>query len=315
MRTQYPPLPGGPPDGAVVVGVGLDGAEAAIAFAAEEACLTRRPLHLLHVLRVSGAEAYAAVYDGAVEAADAGADSVARGRPRAGRRPRPGDGRARGRRLAGRRPRPAGRARLPARPPAPPAQPVATPGGRVDCEWRRRSGAGTGGSVPEDWTARVEVPAVVTVGVQEPVEAGPLVRQALELARERDARVVVLHAWWLNGGYDSVVNDPEFRAEQEREAVESLRPALEAARDGFLDVPVTVDVRHAPPTRALLDASFDSMLLVLGRRHHRLPLGSHLGPVARAVLRDAAGPVVMHPDLPRGASEEEAASLRTGAFV
>ena len=32
-----------------------------------------------------------------------------------------------------------------------------------------------------------------------------------------------------------------------------VRPALEAAREGYLDVPVTVDVRHAPPTRALLD--------------------------------------------------------------
>jgi hypothetical protein len=54
-------------------------------------------------------------------------------------------------------------------------------------------------------------------------------------------------------------------------------------------VPITVDVRHAPPTRALLDASSESLLLVLGRRHHRLPIGSHLGPVARAVLRDTAG--------------------------
>jgi nucleotide-binding universal stress UspA family protein len=226
MRTQYPPLPGGPPEGAVVVGVGLDGAEAAIAFAAEEACLTDRPLHLLHVLRVSAAEAYAAVYDGAVEAAD----------------------QALTRSLAVARERVAGRVPVTAE--------------RVDDGWlvadlvqrterahllvlqhRRLSrwqrlvaGSTVSGtaararvpvvSVPEDWTPPVEVPAVVTVGVQEPVEAGPLVRQALELARERDARVVVLHAWWLNGGYDSVVNDPQFRAEQEREAVASLRPAL-----------------------------------------------------------------------------------------
>jgi hypothetical protein len=33
------------------------------------------------------------------------------------------------------------------------------------------------------------------------------------------------------------------------------------------------------------------------------------------VLRDAAGPVLMHPDLPRGAADEEAAGVRTGAFV
>ena len=315
MRTQYPPLPGGPPEGAVVVGVGLDGADAAITFAAGEARLTGRPLHLLHVLRVSGAEAYAAVYEGAVEAADEALTQA----------------------LAVAHERVAGRVPVTAE--------------RVDDGWlvadlvqrverthllvlqhRRLSrwqrlvaGSTVSGvsararvpvvSVPQDWTPRDEIPAVVTVGVQEPVEAGPLVRQGLELARERDARVVVLHAWWLNGGYDSVVNDPEFRADQERGAVESLRPALEAAREGFLDVPVTVDVRHAPPTRALLDASSESLMLVLGRRHHRLPFGSHLGPVARAVLRDAAGPVLMHPDLPRVAADEGTAGVRSRALA
>jgi hypothetical protein len=80
-------------------------------------------------------------------------------------------------------------------------------------------------SVPEDWTLRVEVPAVVTVGVQEPVEAGPLVRQALELARERDARVLVLHAWWLNGGYDSVVNGRPSSGPSR-----SVRPSRASAR-------------------------------------------------------------------------------------
>ena len=315
MRTQYPPLPGGPPEGSVVVGVGLDGAEAAIAFAAEEACLTRRPLHLLHVLRVSGAEAYAAVYDGAVEAADeALTRSLAVARERvAGRVPvtaeRVDDGW-----LVADLVQRAERAHL-----------LVLQHRRLSRWQRLVAGSTVSGvsararvpvvSVPEDWTPRDEVAAVVTVGVQEPVEAEPLVRQALELARELDARVVVLHAWWLNGGYDSFVNDPEFRAEQEREAVESLRPALEAAREGFLDVPVTVDVRHAPPTRALLDASSDSLLVVLGRRHHRLPVGSHLGPVARAVLRDAAGPVLMHPDMPRETADEGGAGVRTEALA
>ena len=58
-----------------------------------------------------------------------------------------------------------------------------------------------------------------------------------------------------------------------------------------------MDVRHAPPVEAVLDAAETCDLIVLGRRHHLLPLGSHLGPVARAALGHATTPVMITPEL------------------
>lgn len=300
-----------PPQGAVVVGVSLDGADAAITFAAEEARLTHRPLHLLHALRVSAADAYAGVYSNAVQTADEVLESAVRT----------------ARALA--------------------AGEVPVTAERVDDAWLTRAfsdhvrdcglvvlqhrglsrwqrvvaGSTVSGvaarcpipvvSVPEAWTPDPDAERVVSVGVQDGDEARPLVRHALQLAQERDARVVVVHAWWLYGGYDSLVADERFRAERERDALERIQPGIEAARRDFPDVPLTIDIQHATPVTALRDATADSLLVVIGRRHHRLPLGSHLGPVSRAVLRDATGPVLVHPELPvaqRAEAEDTAPS-------
>ena len=64
------------PGGAVVVGVGPRGSDAALSFAAEEACLALAPLHLVHVLQLSPAEGFAGVLQGALEAADACLDAA-----------------------------------------------------------------------------------------------------------------------------------------------------------------------------------------------------------------------------------------------
>ena len=53
---------------------------------------------------------------------------------------------------------------------------------------------------------------------------------------------------------------------------------------------------------AMLRATEGSDLVVLGRRHHLLPLGSHLGPVARGVLARSACPVLVTPEQTVGAA-------------
>jgi hypothetical protein len=58
-------------------------------------------------------------------------------------------------------------------------------------------------------------------------------------------------------------------------------------------------IEHAVPAEALLAGGQSSQLLVIGRRHHLLPLGSHLGPVARAVLQYSTAPVLLEPESPR----------------
>ena len=288
----------GPPVGAVVVGIAADGSVAALTFAADEACRTHRPLHLVHVLRISGAEAYAGVLQGAFEAAEATVD----------------EGVARARELVdGQVPVTAERvdegwlvADLVDR---------ASRGSMLVLQHRRQSSlhrlvtgsivAGAASrcavpvvSVPEGWRPRGSE-AVVTVGVQDADEAARLIRRGLVEARARSSRVEVLSAWHIDGGYDSVVADRQFRAEKESRITRDLAPALAAACGEVPGVPVRLRIEHAVPVQALLASGQSSQLLVIGRRHHLLPLGSHLGPVARAVLQHSTVPVLLNPESPR----------------
>jgi nucleotide-binding universal stress UspA family protein len=290
----------GLPAGAVVVGVSGEGSEAALTFAADEACRTHHPLHVVHVLRLSGAEAYAGVLQGAVEAADL---ALAHGLTRArelvnGQVPVTAelvddgwlvadlvDRASRGAMLVlqHRRLSPARRLMT--------GSTVAIVAGRCPVPVV---------SVPEDWRPGTSE-AMVTVGVQDVDEAESLIRRALLEARTRHSRVVVLHAWYLDGGYDPVVADREYRAERNQQVTLGLAPAMEMARADFPDVPVRLWIRHALPAGALIESGASSQLLVIGRRHHLVPLGSHLGPVARAVLQDSTGPVLLNPESRRAA--------------
>jgi nucleotide-binding universal stress UspA family protein len=170
-------------------------------------------------------------------------------------------------------------------------------------------------SVPEGWTARPdETPAVVTAAVQNPSEAPALLRVAFVEAKARGASLVVLHAWWLDSGYDVVVVDDTVRADWNARSEQELEPVLKPLRAEFPDVDVTIQVRHAPPLEAVLDAAEVSDLVVLGRRHHRLPLGSHLGPVARGTIAHSTCPVLVTPELPVAADalsepEDDVAAL------
>jgi nucleotide-binding universal stress UspA family protein len=285
------------PRNAIVVGISADGYESALAYAVAEARRESRPLHLIHVLQLPAGEAYAGVYGGALETANATlADALVKAE-----------------RLAG--------------------SDVEVTGEVIDNGWtvdglvrgtmtdrvlvlqhralshvhRLFTGSTVQGvagrshvpvvSVPEGWSARSGTSAVVTAAVQNPVEAPALLRIAFEEARIRGARLVVLHAWWLASGYDVVVVDDTFRSEWTDRTNEEIEPVLEPLRAEFPEVDVIVEVRHAPPLEAILDAAEVSDLVVLGRRHHRLPLGSHLGPVTRGAVAHSTSPVLITPEL------------------
>lgn len=151
-------------------------------------------------------------------------------------------------------------------------------------------------SVQEGWTPAPDVLPRVTVAVQDPQDAPSLLRIAFEEAQRRAASLVVLHAWWLAAGFDVVVVDDAYRAAWTDRSCDEIGPVLAPLRREFPAVPVTVDVRHAPALAAVLEASERSDLLVVGRRHHRLPSGSHLGPVARGALDHASCPVLVAPE-------------------
>jgi nucleotide-binding universal stress UspA family protein len=286
------------PTNAVVLGVGADGYDAALAFAIDEARRTGHPLHLVHVLQLPAGEAYVGVYTGVLEAARGTLDEAT----------------AQAERLAGTD--------------VPVTAELIDNGWVVDDLVRRTEGAsllvmqhralsrvkrvfvgsmvhGVAGrasvpviSVPEGWDPTAKATGVVTVAVQDPVEAPAILRAGFAEARARGAQLDVLHAWWLASGFDVVVVDGSIRDEWAARSREEMQPVLTPLRQEFPDVEVAITVRHAPAAEAVLDAAETSDLLVLGRRHHRLPIGSHLGPVVRAALDHGTCPVLVTPELP-----------------
>jgi nucleotide-binding universal stress UspA family protein len=293
------------PTRAVVVGVSADGYDAAMGFAVAEARRTDRPLHVVHVLQLPAGEAYAGAYGAMLDTARAVLDEAV----------------AKAEALAG--------------------SDVAVSAELIDNGWvvddlvHRTDGAsllvmqhralsrvrriftgsvvhGVAGradvpviSVPEDWDPAARTGGRVVAAVQDPVEAPALLRIGFEEARSRSVGLLVVHAWWLASGFDTVVVDGAIRDEWAARSLEEMAPVLAPLRAEFPDVAVEVSVRHAPPLEAVLDAAGSADLLVLGRRHHLLPWGSHLGPVARAALDHGTCPVLVTPELQVGAAVPE----------
>ena len=153
-------------------------------------------------------------------------------------------------------------------------------------------------SVPAGWAGSPGSPggsgaALVTAGVDVPERSDAVLRAAVGAARARGARLELVHAWSLPGFHD----DPsvarvhgESLAVQEAEEIRKRLAELDLDLEG---VEVEVRTPEAPAAERLVEASRASCLLVLGKHDPRIPLGSHVGPVAGAVLREAACPVLL----------------------
>jgi nucleotide-binding universal stress UspA family protein len=283
------------PANAIVVAVGYHGCDAALQFAVAEAELTNSPVHLVQVTDLPDTAEYAGVFSSTVHDVDAAIEqALAHARKLAADSEIVVTGeRVEDRSYVDCLVRHADQGRM-----------MVLQHRRIGALTRIVTGSTTNGvaaraavpviSVPEDWSPSTDS-SVVTVAVQDAGEAPAVLRAGFEQARSRQTSLVVLHAWWLASGYDIAVVDETMRRRWEERAQSSLTPAIDALKSEFPDVEVAVDVRHAPPTEALLDAAERSALLVIGRRHHLLPLGSHLGPHARATLNHSACPVLVVP--------------------
>jgi universal stress protein family protein len=85
------------------------------------------------------------------------------------------------------------------------------------------------------------------------------------------------------------VDEDEFLVAT-REELERDAQLPESVRER---VPCTFEVRWGHAVDVLVEASESSSLLVVARRDPFLPIGSHLGPVVRQLLKDAACPVMV----------------------
>jgi nucleotide-binding universal stress UspA family protein len=134
----------------------------------------------------------------------------------------------------------------------------------------------------------------IGVGVGDLEHSRALLDYAFAEAVLRNASVVALHAWHTPqfdisraGQAPAAPAADVFQTESARE----LEGLLDAWRDKFPGVPVSQDVVHGHPGRALAGLSARADLVVLGRH----PAHHGPGTVIHAVLNHAHGPVVTVP--------------------
>jgi nucleotide-binding universal stress UspA family protein len=149
-------------------------------------------------------------------------------------------------------------------------------------------------SVPPDWDPGASR-GVVLVGLKSRSHATALLHDAFVAAKERDAKLRLLHAWKLPSGYDDIIEARVDVAKWTRQATAEMESLLGGWRTAYPDVEVEVVVVHDHAAHALVEASRDAALVVLGRRAHGAPAGLHLGGTARSVLRAAHCPVRIVP--------------------
>jgi nucleotide-binding universal stress UspA family protein len=150
--------------------------------------------------------------------------------------------------------------------------------------------------VPSSWTPGLEH-GVVLVGVKSPTHATELLGDAMRLASERGAKVVVLHAWKLPSEYDDIIGARVAVEDWRHESALEMDALLQDWRRAYPDVEIEVRVVHDHAAHALLAASAEADIVVVVRRGHGVPASVHLGSVARALLRSGSVPVrIVSPD-------------------
>jgi nucleotide-binding universal stress UspA family protein len=140
----------------------------------------------------------------------------------------------------------------------------------------------------------------VGVGIGDLEHSGVLLDYAFEEAALRKASVMVLHAWHVPQADISRAGTAPAGAVADVFQVESARELdalLNGWREKYPGVPVSQDVAHGHPGRALVGLSARADLVVLGRH----PAHHGPGTVIHAVLNHAHGPVVTVPSVPTSA--------------
>jgi len=149
--------------------------------------------------------------------------------------------------------------------------------------------------VPELWQPAEAAIHRVLLGVGDWRDADALFEHAFDVADQHEAALKVLHAWDLPSVYQDALVDQTAVDEWRHDVVVDIEAAFADAARRHPVVKATVEVVHGRPAEALVKASREADLMVLGRRepaHSRL---HHLGSLTRAMLRVAECPVAVVP--------------------
>ncbi|GAB2485520.1 universal stress protein [Streptosporangium sandarakinum] len=132
----------------------------------------------------------------------------------------------------------------------------------------------------------------VVVGVDDSPQSDPALAYAFEQARARGCPLRAVHAWQLPVhafAPDVTYDMDEVRRYQDR----MVREKLTAWREKLPEVQVIEDVSSAHPVDALVEASADADLVVVGSRGMGTIGSAILGSVSRGVLHHARCPVAV----------------------
>ena len=138
---------------------------------------------------------------------------------------------------------------------------------------------------------------LVGVGVGDLDSCGDALTFAFEEASLRQAGVLALHAWHAPQTDISRAGEaftPPGTQAAAADAARQLEGLLDSWRAKYPDVPVSQDVPHGHPARALIGLSARADLVVIGR-HVKHPGLQGPGSVRHAVLSHAYGPIATVP--------------------
>lgn len=169
--------------------------------------------------------------------------------------------------------------------------------------------------VPSGWSAEKSARRVM-VAVKDCESSAGLIAQALKHAADRDAELVVIHAWQLDTVYNDMTLGHLDVTEFESGARRTLEEGLVRARGQVphaSGVDVSIDIRHGQPARVIADATRDADLLVIGRRRHSFPTG-RLGSTGRALIRESRCPVEIQPPVSDVLSTDDLVLEHEGRF-
>jgi len=130
----------------------------------------------------------------------------------------------------------------------------------------------------------------VVVGVDGSTSSVGALRAGAQIARQFDATLVAVVAWQMRPfeGTYPIGYSPESDAQRIAEEAEA------GAFEGALPEHYERTLVGQPPVAALIDASRDADLVVVGTRGHGGVVGMLLGSVSAAVAQYAHCPVLIH---------------------
>ncbi|SER71329.1 universal stress protein [Lentzea albida] len=146
----------------------------------------------------------------------------------------------------------------------------------------------------------------VVVGVDGSAASRAALEWAVDEARRRGCRVDAVHAWHPDYGIlIGPVPAEVIMAMSPQEMEKKARAGLDEAVRGFDDVEIREVLVEADPRTALVDASRDADLLVVGNRGHGVLAEVILGSVSKYCVHHAACPVVVLREPRTGEPEQE----------